>query len=285
MRVAIASGKGGTGKTMVAVNLAKVAGVVTLADCDVEEPNCHLFLGIAPGKVQEVTRKVPAPVPERCLGCGACVAHCRFQALALVKRRVVVFPELCHGCGACTLVCPAHALVEQECRLGWVEVSSAPPLGFIQGRLEVGQPTAPPLIRAVLALLPDGTSAILDGPPGTSCAMVATVRSADLVLLVTEPTPFGRHDLGLAVETLRRLELPMAVLVNRAVDEDRCIQDFCAAEAIPILAEIPEDRRIAEAYARGRPLVEALPGYRPLFERLWRRINLSPTTHTIGTSS
>lgn len=275
MRVAIASGKGGTGKTTVAVNLARVAGTVTLADCDVEEPNCHLFLGLVPEKIQEVTRTVPTPVPERCLGCGACVAHCRFQALALVKQHVMVFSELCHGCGACTLVCPANALVEKERRLGWVEVSATPPLGFIQGRLEIGQPTVPPLIRAVLALLPDEMPAILDGPPGTSCAMVATVRSADLVLLVTEPTSFGLHDLGLAVETLRRLELPMAVVVNRAIAEDRCIQDFCTAEAIPILAEIPEDRRIAEAYAQGRLVVEAFPEYRPLFERLWRQINPS----------
>jgi len=270
MRVAVASGKGGAGKTTVAVGLALTApGPVRLLDCDVEEPNAHLFT--APSL--SGSRRVTVPVPEvdrgRCDGCGDCSAACAFNALACMGGPPLVFPELCHGCGACALVCPQAAITEAQREIGTVEWGTLPGgAGFAHGRLDLGEASAPPVIDAVRRLARDGETTILDCPPGTACPFVASVRGVDVVLLVTEPTPFGLSDLQMAVEAVRALGLPFGVLVNRdGVGDDR-VDRYCHREGIPILARIPDDRRIAAASARGIPPVAEVDSLRPVFEHL-----------------
>jgi MinD superfamily P-loop ATPase len=272
MILAIASGKGGTGKTTVAVNLARVLGLgVQLLDCDVEEPNAHLFLRGDLRASEVVAIPVPQVEGSRCDGCGECSRFCAFNAIAAFGSPPLVFPELCHSCGGCARVCPRGAISYVGRRIGVVEAMQAGEVELVHGRLDVGLPMAPPLIRAVKRKLKVGSTAILDAPPGTSCPVVAAVRGTDGVALVTEPTPFGLHDLALAVEMVRALGIPFGVVVNRVGVGDSRVHDFCRREAIPVLIEIPDDRRIAEAYSRGEAMVDALPEYRGLFESLWQR--------------
>jgi MinD superfamily P-loop ATPase len=274
MIIAVASGKGGTGKTTVAVNLARVRGAgVVLLDCDVEEPNAHLFLkGELCGEPETVSIPVPEVDESLCDGCGECSRFCAYKALAVLAKRVLVFPEMCHGCGGCTRVCPKGAIREVPKRIGVVETLQAGEVKLVLGRLDVGVAMAPPLIRAVKAKIPKEGDAILDAPPGTSCPVIATLRETDYVVLVTEPTPFGLNDLELAVAVVRELRLPFGVVVNRAGSGDDRVQVYCRDEWIPVLAEIPDDRRIAEAYSRGELIVDALPEYRELFHALFDKI-------------
>lgn len=285
MKITIASGKGGTGKTTVAVNLAWVLDSldvpVELLDCDVEEPNGHIFL--APTIASWETVGIPIPVVDdaACTGCRKCAEACRFNAIA-VPKKVLVFPELCHGCGGCALACPRGAIREESRPIGKVEVGTARAsrIRFVQGRLDVGQAMSPPLIRAVKKKASRGAVSIMDAPPGTSCPVVATVRDADYVVLVTEPTPFGLNDLRLAVETVRGLSAPFGVVINRADAGDSGVREYCDREGIRVLAEFPDDRRAAEAYARGRLLAEELPHFAAGFRRLWERIQ-----EEVGTTS
>ncbi|NLG35067.1 MAG: 4Fe-4S binding protein [Lentisphaerae bacterium] len=273
--ISIASGKGGTGKTTVAVHLAAwLAGQghrVQYLDCDVEEPNGHLFLK------PEIHAGEPAAIPipvvdmDRCTACGRCAAVCEFNAIAMLKRPMV-FPELCHGCGACALACPVGAIREDPRDIGTVETGRAGPIRFAQGRLNVGEPMSPPLIRAVKSRRDPAAIALFDSPPGTSCPVIATVRAADFIVLVTEPSPFGLHDLTLAVDTFRPMGLSFGVVVNRADPSDERVQDFCRQQEIPVLAELPDDRRVAETYARGDLLFDRLPEWRDRMGALWARI-------------
>lgn len=273
MNIAVASGKGGTGKTCVAIALALSAPFpARLLDCDVEEPNCHLFL--SPEIRHSETLAIPLPVvsESRCTACGKCAEVCQFNAIAVFGDSALVFPELCHGCGGCALACPYGAIAEGRRSIGQLGRGSAGALGFVHGKLNVGEPMAPPLIRAVMHLaLPDRVN-IADCPPGTSCPMVSAVKENDYALLVTEPTPFGLHDLALAVETVRILGLPMGVVVNRTGIGDDRVQRYCDKEGIPVLMEIPHDRRIAEAYSRGEPILGAVPGMDSRFGALWKTL-------------
>ncbi len=273
MIIAVASGKGGTGKTTVSVNLARVFPTpVQLLDCDVEEPNAHLFLNAPPADEEIVHLPVPDVLADRCDGCGACGRFCQYRAIVSFGTQPLVFPELCHGCGGCALVCPRQAIVETPRRVGVVERRQAGHIRLLTGRMDVGVAMAPPLVRAVKARLDPALPAILDAPPGTSCPVIATLRDVDAVLLVTEPTPLCLHDLTLAVDMVRELGIPFGVAVNRmGVGDDR-VHDYCRREGIPVWLEIPDDRRIAEAYSRGELIVDALPEYRSLYRRLRDRL-------------
>lgn len=278
MIVAVASGKGGTGKTTVSVNLARVIGSdVRLLDCDVEEPNVHLFLNGSMIKEEVITIPIPEVDESLCDGCGECGSFCQYHAIVTFGTTPLVFPEMCHGCGGCTLVCPQKAIHEIDKRIGVVETLDAGNIKLIQGRLDIGVAMAPPLIRQVKAHLQNGLPAILDAPPGTSCPVIATLRETDFVILVTEPTPFGLHDLKLAVDMVRELGIPFGVVVNRVGVGDDRVHLFCHEQKIPVILEIPDDRRIAEAYSRGELIVDALPEYRGLFFNLSEAINLKYT--------
>lgn len=275
MKIAIASGKGGTGKTTIAINMALVLSDnehgVTYVDCDVEEPNGHIFLK------PQITEVVPSfvPVPEvdkeKCNLCGECGEICAYSAIIPMKDNVLVFPELCHGCGGCSLVCPENAINEVGRSLGVIECGTAGNIKFIQGRLRIGEAMSPPLIRELLKKIPESDIVILDSPPGTSCPVIAAIKPADMVLLVTEPTPFGLNDLKLAVEMVRKLQLPFGVIINRCDLGNDDVLEYCKREEIDILLEIPNERRIAEAYSRGQTLVEELPEYRERFVELFEK--------------
>jgi len=269
MILAVASGKGGTGKTTIAVNLARCSAEPTrLLDCDVEEPNCQIFLRPAIASRQAVHLLVPQVDAAKCNGCGECGRICQYHAIVPFGANVMVFPELCHGCGGCAKVCPTGAIQEVEREIGFVETGSAEGVAFVQGTLAIGHPAAPPVIRAVRPHIRRDRLNILDCSPGTSCPVVTAVRGSDYVLLVTEPTPFGLHDLVLAVETIRLLGVPFGVVINRVGIGDEGVHQFCAAEGIPIVLEIPDDRRIAEAYSRGQMATDAVPELRASFRDL-----------------
>jgi MinD superfamily P-loop ATPase len=273
--IAIASGKGGTGKTTVAVNLAIcLREPVCLLDCDVEEPNCHIFITPAIRSHERVGLPMPVVDPSLCNSCGECSRACQYNAIVALKTRPIVFPTLCHGCGGCVQACPENAIVEGIREIGTIESGVGRHVEFVQGRLDVGQTLSPPLIRAVKRHSISNGVTIIDCPPGTSCPVIASVKGSDYVVLVTESTPFGLHDLRLAVETMRTLDLNFGVVINRVIASDRRVIDYCRSEQIPVLAEIPDDQRAAVAYSCGQLIVEAVPELRELFESLCRRIML-----------
>jgi MinD superfamily P-loop ATPase len=270
LRIAVASGKGGTGKTTVATNLALAMArrgrSVTYLDCDVEEPNGHIFLAPQMHESRDVSIPVPMVDEERCTFCGACDEACRFSAILVLMDNVVTFPELCHGCGGCSLACPEDAVLEVPRNIGSVHLGTADEgVRFAGGELDVGQALSPPVIRAVKETAPDAEVTVVDAPPGTTCPAIEAVKDADVALLVTEPTPFGLNDLGLAVEMVRNLGVPLAVAVNRSDIGDERVHDYCAREGIDVLLQIPDDRRIAELYSDGIPAVREM---RDLEERL-----------------
>ncbi|MCK4590858.1 MAG: ATP-binding protein [Candidatus Latescibacteria bacterium] len=277
MIIAVASGKGGTGKTTVVTNLAWVlqSEGVTLLDCDVEEPNSALFLGPKWEESSSFRQFVPEVDLEKCTYCGRCSELCQFGAIITVKENILVFPELCHSCLGCKRICPVDAIGDGERELGTVSVGRVGGIRFVQGELRIGEAQAPPLIREVKlrGIVPARKNVVLiDSPPGTSCPVIEAVKGSDLVVLVTEPTPFGLHDLKLAVEMVRTLKLRCGLVINRSTIGDRKVWSYCQEENIPILLEIADDRRIAEVYSRGELVVEALPEYRKAFKQLYQQI-------------
>jgi len=273
MIVSIASGKGGTGKTTVATNLALSLGSdVQLLDCDVEEPNAHLFIHPEWEETKTITTPVPQVDETKCNLCGKCGEICRFKAIVVIGETVLPFPELCHSCGGCMEVCPEKAITETGRDLGVVERGHRNGLQFVHGRLRVGEAMSPPLIRKVRSFTRSDKLTIIDAPPGTSCPVIASMEGADFVLLVTEPTPFGLHDLELAVGAVKVLGIPCGLVINRSDMGNTQVKDYAARQSLPILMEIPFDRRIAEAYSRGEVLVEVMPEWKTNFLELFDRI-------------
>jgi len=272
MIISVASGKGGTGKTTIATSLALYLGNVQFLDCDVEEPNAHILL--KPQINERISVGIPVPEVDKskCTYCGKCAEVCEFNAIVVIKKKVLFFPELCHGCGGCAYICPEKAIKEVEREIGVIEKGNSGTIDFIHGILNVGEPMAPPLIRQVKKYILNSKSAVIDASPGTSCPVVEAVKGSDFCLLVTEPTPFGLNDLKLAVEMLRKLAVPCGVVINCADIGDEEVKRYCESEDIPILMTIPWDRRIAEAYSRGIPLIEALPEYQNSFSQLYEKI-------------
>jgi len=282
MIISIASGKGGTGKTTIAVNLALSLQEqnVQLIDCDVEEPNSHLFLKPSIHQVTSMGIPVPRIDESKCTYCGKCAKVCEYHAIAVILKNVLVFDELCHGCGACSYLCPEKAIFEVEREIGIVQEGSGNGIPFTNGVLNVGEPMASPLIRKVKERIQKDKIVILDAPPGTACPVIETVKGSDFCILVTEPTPFGLNDLELAVGMLEKLGIPKGVVVNKADVGDREVWDYCRSKNIPVLMEIPMDRRIAESYSKGVPIVVEDTSYIQKFEDLFGKIrNLIPISN------
>ena len=277
MIISIASGKGGTGKTTVATSFALSIDNTQLLDCDVEEPNSHIFMNPVMDIKEPVNILVPEVDKEKCTACGKCKEACLYKAIAVMGDIVLTFHELCHGCGACSYVCPVGAIKEVPKEIGNVEEGTGRGIPFVHGTLDIGAAMAPPVIRQVKKQIDSEKTVIIDAPPGTSCPVIGAMKNTDFCVLVTEPTPFGLHDLKLAVDVVRKLAIPHGVVINRATLGDNETEDYCASEHIEILMRIPFDKRIAEVYSQGTPIIEALPelkkGFRDMHEKIERMVS------------
>jgi len=273
MIICIASGKGGTGKTTIATNLAvSLNGGVQLLDCDVEEPNAHLFMKPKINHTERVSTPVPQVDLDKCDFCEKCGEICQFSAITVIGKKVLTFPELCHSCKGCMMVCPREAISEKDRALGVLERGTSGSVEFVHGRLRIGEAMSPPLINRVKEHIDPKRIAIIDAPPGTSCPVIVALKGSNFAILVTEPTPFGLNDLKLAVGAVRTLEIPLGIIINRCDVGDDRVATYARDEDIPILMEIPEDRKIAEAYSRGVMMVDIKPEMRDRFQAVYKEI-------------
>ena len=272
MNIAIASGKGGTGKTTVATNLALSLGKIQFLDCDVEEPNANIFLNAKIKEYEEVTIKIPEVDKTKCDFCSKCSDFCAYNALAVVPSNVLVFPELCHSCSGCELVCPKDAINWYNRIVGKVEHGQIKGIDFYHGLLNIGEMQAIPVIKALKRKIDKNRNVIIDIPPGTSCPVIESIGGSDYCILVTEPTPFGLYDLKLAVEVVRYLNIPFGIIINRDGIGDKQVETYCKNENIPILLKIPEKKKIAYLYSKGIALVSESYEWREMFCQVFNLI-------------
>jgi MinD superfamily P-loop ATPase len=273
MIISVASGKGGTGKTTIATSLAiSINKNIQFLDCDVEEPDSHIFLKPKIKKIKNATIPIPEIDRTRCDFCGKCADICVYNALAVLKDKVLIFENLCHGCGGCTILCPQKAIKEVNRDIGIVEIGNSSKIEFIHGKLNIGEVMAPPLIRIVKEHINTGKLVIIDAPPGTTCPVIEAIKGSDFCILVTEPTPFGLNDLIMAVEVLRKLNISFGVVINRSNIGDDRVDNYCIEEDIPILLHIPYSKEIAISYSEGIPMVERFPEYKNWFLELYESI-------------
>ena len=272
MKIAIASGKGGTGKTTVATNLALSIGSCQFIDCDVEEPNANIFIRAEIKESEDVTMNIPEIDKMKCDYCGKCSDFCIYNAIAVVPSSVLVFPELCHSCGGCEIVCPKNAINWYKRIVGKVEHGQVKEIDFYQGILNVGEMQAVPVIKSLKSKVDKNKNVIIDIPPGTSCPVIESIGGSDYCILVTEPTPFGLHDLKLAVEVVSHLNIPFGVIINRDGIGDKKVETYCQNENIAILLKIPEKRTIAHLYSKGIALVNESYEWHEMFGQVFNRI-------------
>jgi len=272
MILSIASGKGGTGKTTVATNLAFCLKDVQFLDCDVEEPNANIFINATIDNSENVSVNIPRIDKTKCDYCGKCSDFCQFNALAVVPSDVLVFPELCHSCGGCEIVCPKNAIEWSNRILGQVEHGQTGGIDFYHGLLNVGEMQAIPVIKALKHKIDNKKNVIIDAPPGTSCPVIESIKGSDYCILVTEPTPFGLHDLKLAVSVVRHLNINFGVIINRNGIGDEKVEMYCKKEKIPVLLKIPERKQIAHLYSKGVALVSESYEWREMFSLVFDKI-------------
>jgi MinD superfamily P-loop ATPase len=272
LKIVVASGKGGTGKTLVAVNLAISVNADQIIDCDVEEPNDHIFLNPVETKNEKVKILVPEIDENKCTYCRKCAEFCQFNALFIAGETAMVFKELCHSCGGCKLICPEDAITEKPRAIGEITVGKSEDIELVYGKLNIGEALAVPIITAVKEHINKEGLVVLDSPPGTACPVVESVDGSDYCIMVTEPTPFGLHDLEVAAEVVMQLGIPLGVVVNFAGIVDRGVYEFCEKKNIPIIMEIPYDRRIAELYSNGISFTTEMPEWKPRFQELLKTI-------------
>ncbi|MDD5269851.1 MAG: ATP-binding protein [Candidatus Omnitrophica bacterium] len=278
MVISVASGKGGTGKTTIAVNMALSIENAQLIDCDVEEPNAHIFVKPEIKCSKEAFLPVPEIDKSKCVYCGKCREVCSYNAIAVItpagdiSGNVLLFPELCHSCGACVELCPAGAIREVDRRIGMIEIGDSGILQFAHGRLDVGQSMSPPLIRQLKEFINPTRTVIIDAPPGTSCPVITAIKGSDYCILVTEPTPFGLNDLILAVETVREIGIPYGVIINRSDIGDDNVSDYCEKNKIRVLSRIPFDKEVAVLYSKGKAVVGEKPLWKDTFRGIYNAI-------------
>ena len=272
MILSIASGKGGTGKTTVAVNLALSLENVRLIDCDVEEPNDHILLNPDIEEREDVCVEYPVIDKEECNLCGQCANFCMYNSIAVTKSDVIVFPELCHSCGGCKLVCPRDAITHEKRVIGRIESGRAEHIEFHRGILNPGEVRATPIVKQLKKKIDRKKCTILDAPPGAGCLVIETIENSDFCILVTEPTPFGLYDLRLAVDVVRKLRIPFGVVINKDGIGDRKVEVFCSRENIPILMKIPFDKKMADLYSRGVPFVLEIEEWKEKFRMMVDKI-------------
>ncbi len=273
MKIAILSGKGGTGKTTLSVNLSLVANQALLLDCDVEEPNAHLFLKHETSVLEEIRTEYPVVDNEKCTHCRRCAEFCRFNVFIAGKNLTIAMKELCHDCGGCAIVCPSDAIRYENRGTGTVYAApqgTSPRLMY--GKLNTGEYSGVKIIHRMRDITADEPLVIIDAPPGTSCSTVAAVEKCDFAVLVTEPTPFGVSDMKMAAEMLEEMKIPAGVVVNKDGIGNEEVYDFCVEKNLSVLGKIPFSRPIAEAYARGIPAVLVGRENRLLFHEIWQTI-------------